>query len=109
MSGRFRYVTGNPYTPYAGAVYDIDQDQYYPFPEGEPLNERLPPFIALDLRADKRFTFKRWWLEAYVDLLNVVRGENPESREYNYDYSETAYIRGLPFLPSIGVRAEVEF
>ncbi len=109
VSSRFRYVTGNPYTPYAGAVYDIDQDIYYPFPEGEPLQERLPPFVALDLRADKRFTFKRWWLEAYVDLLNVVRGQNPEALEYNYDYTQTTYVRGLPFLPSIGVRAEVQF
>jgi hypothetical protein len=109
VSGRFRYVTGNPYTPYEGAIYDIDQDSYFPYQGGDVLSDRLPPFMALDLRADKRFTFKHWWLEAYVDLMNVVRGENPESLEYNYDYTDTAYIRGLPFLPSPGVRAEVEF
>jgi len=107
VSGRFRYVTGNPYTPYDGAVYDADQDIYYPFQSGEPLGERMPPFMALDLRADKRYTFKRWWLETYVDLLNVVRGENPEGVQYNYDYTEEAYVRGLPFLPSFGLRAEV--
>ena len=67
----------------------------------------MPPFMALDLRADKRYTFKRWWLETYVDLLNVVRGENPEGVQYNYDYTEEAYVRGLPFLPSFGLRAEV--
>jgi TonB family protein len=109
VSGRFRYVTGNPYTPYENAIYDIDQDSYFPYQGGDVLSDRLPPFMSLDLRADKRFTFKHWWLEAYVDLMNVVRGENPESLEYNYDYTETAYIRGLPFLPSPGVRAEVEF
>lgn len=107
ISSRFRYVTGNPYTPYSGAIYDVDQDNYYPFQTGEPLSERMPPFIALDLRADKRYTFKRWWLETYVDLLNVVRGENPEGLQYNYDYTEEAYVRGLPFLPSVGLRAEV--
>lgn len=109
VSGRWRYVSGNPYTPYDDAIYDIDQDLYYPFQEGETLSERLPPFMSLDLRVDKRFTFKHWWLEAYLDLMNVVRGENPESLDYNYDYTETAYIRGLPFLASPGVRAEVEF
>ena len=107
VSSRFRYVTGNPYTPYDGAVYDVDQDNYFPYQSGEPLAERLPPFISLDLRADKRYTFKRWWLETYVDLLNVVRGENPEGVQYNYDYTEEAYVRGLPFLPSVGLRAEV--
>ena len=33
----------------------------------------MPPFYALDLRVDKTYTFKRWWLETYIDLLNVVR------------------------------------
>jgi TonB family protein len=107
FSARFRYVTGNPYTPYDGATYDVDQDLYYPYQSGEPLSDRLAPFMALDLRADKRYTFKHWWLETYIDLLNVVRGENPEGLQYNYDYTEEAYVRGLPFLPSFGLRAEV--
>ena len=109
VSGRFRYVTGNPTTPLDGGIYDIDRDVYYPIQSGEGLSERLPSFYSLDLRVDKRWTFKRWWLEAYLDLLNVVRGQNPEQREYNYDYTESAYIRGLPFIPSIGLRAEYEF
>ena len=53
-----------------------------------------------------KFTFKRWWLETYVDMLNVVRGENPEALHYNYDYTESAPIRGLPFIVSPGIRAE---
>ena len=109
VSGRFRYVTGNPYTPYDGGIFDIDNGEYAPYQTGEALNQRLPPFYALDLRIDKRYTFKRWWLETYVDLLNVVRGENPESTEYNYDFTEMTYIRGLPFIPSIGFRAEYAF
>ena len=96
-----------PASAYDGAVYDVDQDNYFPYQSGEPLAERLPPFVSLDLRVDKRYTFKRWWLETYIDLLNVVRGENPEGVQYNYDYTEEAYVRGLPFLPSIGLRAEV--
>ncbi len=106
VSGRFRYTTGNPYTPYDGAMYDADQDSYFPFQSGEALSDRLAPFMALDLRADKRFTFKRWWLEAYLDMLNVMRGENPEALRYNYDYTDSAPIRGLPFIPSPGIRAE---
>jgi TonB family protein len=106
VSGRFRYTTGNPYTPYAGAIYDVDQDNYFPFQSGDVLSERLASFTSLDLRVDKRFTFKRWWLETYVDMLNVVRGENPEALHYNYDYTQSAPIRGLPFIVSPGIRAE---
>jgi hypothetical protein len=42
----------------------------------------------------------------YVDLMNVVRGVNPEFEIYNYDYSEYAYVRGLPFIPNIGLEAK---
>jgi TonB family protein len=108
ISGRFRYTTGNPYTPYSGAIYDADQDTYFPFPSGDALSERLAPFTALDLRIDKRYTFKRWWLETSIDVLNLVRGENPEALLYNYDYTQSAPIRGLPLIVSPGIRAEFE-
>ena len=94
-----------PLYMYDGAIYDTDQDVYYPYQSGSSFRPAAS-FIAFDLRADKRYTFKRWWLETYVDLLNVVRGENPES-VLNVRLPEETYVRGLPFLPSIGLRAEV--
>ena len=109
ISGKVQYVTGNPYTPYAGGVYDVDQDTYMPYSTGTYNSSRQPPFTAVDLRADKLFTFKRWQLELYIDLLNVYRGENPEFTNDNYDYTEMRYIRGLPFIPSPGFQAEFQF
>ena len=105
FSGKIQYVTGNPFTPYAGGVYDIDQDTYFAFPSGNYNSERLPPFYALDLRIDKLFTFKKWQMELYTDFLNVVKGDNPEVTLYNYDYTESRYIGSLPFIPSIGIQA----
>ncbi|MCB9761392.1 MAG: hypothetical protein H6739_16235 [Alphaproteobacteria bacterium] len=99
VSGRFQYVTGNPYTPQDQGVYDIDQDFYQGFASGDRNAQRLPDYKALDLRIDKAFTFNKWRLETYLDLLNVYRGVNPEFINYNYDYTESAYIRGLPFIP----------
>lgn len=109
ISGKFRYVSGNPYTPYAGGVYDIDQDYYFGYQTAAYNSERLPPYITADARFSKLFTFKRWQLEAYVDLLNAVRGVNPEFVIYNYDYTESRYLRGLPFIPSPGFEAEFHF
>ncbi|MGC6510022.1 MAG: TonB family protein [Myxococcota bacterium] len=109
ISSKIQYVTGNPFTPYAGGVYDIDQDLYFAFPSSEYNSERLPPFVSLDLRFDKLFSFQKWQLETYADFLNVYRGENPEFTSYNYDYTESRYIRGLPFIPSLGFNAMVSF
>jgi len=107
VSAKVQYVTGNPYTPYAGGVYDIDQDFYFAFQGASRNGARLPPFFAVDARVDKLFTFKNWQLELYLDLLNAVRGQNPEFQLYNYDYTESTYIRGPPFIPSPGFEARI--
>ena len=109
LSGKIQYVTGNPYTPYEQGIYDIDQDFYFSFPTGEYNSQRLPSFLSIDIRADKLFTFEQWQLETYIDLLNVIRGKNPEFTIYNYDYTQQSYISGLPFIPSFGFEAEVFF
>jgi TonB family protein len=109
ISTRFQYVTGNPYTPFAGGVFDTDAQEYTLYPSADTNSERLPAYLALDLRVDKLFTFKRWQLELYADFLNVVRGENPEQVDYNYDGTEQRYITGLPFIPSLGFQADVTF
>ncbi len=109
VSGKVQYVTGNPYTPYSGGVYDLDQDFYFPYAAGEYGSQRLAPFFAVDARVDRLFTFKRWQLEVYLDLLNVLRGENPEFELHNYDYTESIFIRGLPFIPSPGFQADFNF
>jgi hypothetical protein len=109
LSAKFQYVTGNPYTPYSGCVQDLDQDFCVPYATGTYNSERQPPFIAADARIDKLWTFKKWQLNTFLDLLNVVRGTNPEFVLYNYDYTESTYIRGLPFIPSPGFEAEFHF
>ncbi|MBM76627.1 MAG: hypothetical protein CMK59_14570 [Proteobacteria bacterium] len=109
ISGKFQYVTGNPFTPYGGGIYDLDQDFYTGYPSGNYNQERLPDFIALDLRIDKTFTFQKWQLESYVDFLNAIKGENPEITLYNYDFTESTYVGSLPFVPSIGIEADFYF
>ncbi|MBW1877118.1 MAG: TonB family protein, partial [Deltaproteobacteria bacterium] len=106
ISGQVQFVTGNPVSVYDTGVYDVDWDAYNPFRIGAYNADRLPPYFQTSLRFDKLFTFKKWQLEAYVELLNAVRGVNPEFTIYNYDYTDYAYIRGIPFIPNIGVEAK---
>ncbi|MBN1946976.1 MAG: TonB-dependent receptor [Bradymonadales bacterium] len=103
VGGRFRWVTGLPDTPVVGSVYDADSDRYVPV-YGELNSIRNGAFHQLDLRVDKRFTFERWVLDLYLDVQNVYNQGNQEGTAYNYDYSRSAPLTGLPIIPSFGVR-----
>jgi TonB family protein len=107
VSARVQYVTGNPYTPYDGGLYLMDEGSYLGFPSAATNSERLAPYYAADLRVSRLFTFKHWQLELFADVLNVIHGENPEFQLYNYDYTESATISGLPLVPSVGFQVEV--
>ena len=106
LGARFRYTTGNPYTPNVGGVMDYDSGTYAPI-AGNPFSSRLSSFQQLDLRADKTWTFKSWSLSAYLDLQNTYYRKNPEQQSYNYNYSKSSSVSGLPLLPIIGVRGEL--
>ncbi|MES2803144.1 MAG: TonB-dependent receptor [Bdellovibrionota bacterium] len=105
ISTRFRYVTGNPYTPVVGSVYDADNEVYFPV-RGPIYSERLKDFYQLDLRIDKKVIYDQSIWSYYLDIQNVLNTKNPESIQYSYDYSQKNQISGLPFLPAIGVKGE---
>jgi hypothetical protein len=99
--GRFRYATGNPFTPVASTFVDDDGD-VVPI-DGPILSERLPAFFQLDLRLDHAWR-KRWGLvNLYLDVQNVTNRRNAEGVTYNGDFTVRTYTRGLPIFPSIGV------
>jgi hypothetical protein len=102
---RFRYATGNPYTPVVRAYYDVNSYSYLPI-YGAVYSMRLPPFNQLDLRVDKTFLFNRWKLLVYLDLENAYAAQSAEGVGYNYNYTKPQFVNGLPILPVIGVRGE---
>ncbi len=103
VGARLRYVTGSPETPVIGSVYDADSNDYAAI-YGEPNSERNDPFFQLDLRIDKTWQFKLWTLTAYLDVQNVTYYKNQEGVSYNYDYSESQKVEGLPIFPSFGIK-----
>jgi len=105
VGSRFRLVSGDPTTPVVGAVYNASLFSYSPL-YGAKYSDRLPPFIQLDLRVDKRWIFNRWMLNAYLDLQNVLNRANPEAMQYNYDFTKSQVRQGLPIYPIIGLRGE---
>ena len=90
-------------------MYDIDQDVYQAFPSSARNSERVPPYWTVSARVDKLFTFRSWQLDVFVDFLNAIHGVNPEFQVYNYDYTSSRYVHGLPFIPCPGFEAKFEF
>jgi hypothetical protein len=105
IGARFRLVSGNPYTPIVGAVYDADRGEYVRTP-GRTNSERLPVFHQLDVRVDKRWIRDRRIASLYLDLQNAYNRQNPEGWSYSYDYAERARITGIPIFPALGFRVE---
>jgi hypothetical protein len=100
---RFRLVTGVPETPILGASYDADFNGYDSV-RGATGSTRRQTFHQLDLRAERTWTFDAWRLSAYLDVQNVYNAQNPEATIYDYRFRASAPVRGLPILPTLGVR-----
>lgn len=105
ISSRYRYVTGNPNTPVIGAIYDSDNESYFPI-RGGIYSERDKPFQQLDLRIDKKFILDREIWSVYLDIQNILNTKNPEGFNYSYDYKQKVDITGLPTIPALGIRGE---
>jgi TonB family protein len=107
VGARFRYVTGGPYTPVVGGIMDYDAGSYAAVDETPANASRLPAFHQLDLRVDKTWKFEAWQLTAYLDVQNAYNRQNVEAISYNYNYSKTSSVSGLPILPIVGVKGEL--
>jgi TonB family protein len=104
---RFRYVTGNLYTPCRSSLFSSTGTSYVCV-QGPLDSARLPPFHQLDVRIDKRFTFASWTLGVYLDLINAYNRKNPDFLQSNYDFSQSSpQSASLPIIPSLGVRGEM--
>jgi hypothetical protein len=102
---RFRYVTGNPYTPIKQTYFNSSTGEYVSLP-GDPFSQRLSNFHQLDVRFDKTWTFDRWRLSVYLDIQNLYNYRSEESRQYNFNFTQSQPVTGLPFVPDLGIRGD---
>ncbi len=111
LGGRFRLVSGDLYTPSTAGAFDATVGEQLGVSAYPPYGSRLPLFWAFDIRGDKTWTFKAWKREVkfsmYIDIQNLFNASDPQGLTYNYNYTQSAYINGLPILPSIGLRGEL--
>jgi hypothetical protein len=102
LSGKFRLATGLPTTPFieeGPATGQLDFSRYNDGP-------RLPDFHSLDLRVDKRWSFRTVQLVTYIDVQNVYGRANVTAYEWDYRAGQPEPNESLGVLPTIGVNIE---
>lgn len=107
IGGRFRLISGSLTTPNTYGFYDASVGAYVPQTSYPPYSHRNPAFHQLDIRVDKAWQYSWGRLSAYLDIWNVYNNGNVEGVSYNYNYTLSTNATGLPFLPSLGMRAEL--
>lgn len=106
LSGRWRFTSGQPFTPQSG-VWNPEGGGWSGFEEA-PMSGRLPVFHQLDLRVDKTWTGKRARYTFYIDVLNATNRKNMLFPAYNATYSRLkSQLFFPPILPVPGL--EVRF
>jgi hypothetical protein len=111
IGARFRIISGSLFTPNLSApsltaLYAADAGSYVPI-TGDPFSRRLPLFHQLDVRVDKRWQFRTWRLNAYLDVQNAYNNAQVQGFDYNYNFSQRVSQSGLPIIPSLGLRGEM--
>ena len=102
VSGKFRLATGLPTTPFIESGPEAGRLDFTRYNAGP----RLPTFHALDVRVDRRWSFRGWQLDVYVDVQNVYGHKNVSQYTWNPRTGEVEPNDSLGILPSIGVNVE---
>ena len=86
---KYRYSGGSPYTPIDlinssnKSIWDINQRVVLDY---NLLNtQRLNGQHGLDIRIDKKWFFKSWSLNAYIDIENILNAKSQLPSEYGID------------------------
>ena len=95
---KYRYSGGSPYTPTDlinssnKSIWDINQRGVLDY---NLLNtQRLKGQHGLDIRIDKKWFFKSWSLNAYIDIENILNAKRQLPSEYGIDPSLGPLVDG---------------
>ena len=67
---------------------------------------RLLNFASLDVRAEKRFNFKRWSFAPYVDYFNITNHNSVVQPTYEFFPRDPQFLNENQRLPIFGARVE---
>lgn len=96
-SMKFRFATGNPYTPFNpdGTQSVVNYNA-----------NRFEPLHSLDIRFDRRWDFENLSLITYLDVQNIYNRKASNFIRWDYRKGEVDKQSSIGILPSIGISLE---
>lgn len=107
---RFQYQTGSLDSSILGGTFNQNTGRYRPIPKAsvgllESNDVRNPDFMQLNVRSDYDVWFQTWTFSWFGEVQLAPPGGNVVATRWNEDYSKKTSVRGLPFLPNLGIKA----
>ena len=99
VSGKVRVSSGARTTPFVTTGELAGTPNFKAYLTGP----RLPTFYAIDLRVDRRWSFRATQLTLYLDVQNVTGRENPARYQWNLRERVVETDTSVGRLPSIGL------
>ena len=106
FGAKWWYHSGSPDTPIIGGEADPERPGRFRPVYGDINSDRVADYHRLDIRADRKFDFKRVDMTGYIELINAYNHENVAGYDYNEDFSQREEIHQLPMLISFGIKAK---
>lgn len=108
VAAKYRLASGLPYT--RRTPFEISPGSFvYLQRIAQPSDVnalRLPKFASLDVRAEKRFDFKRWSFAPYIDYFNVTNHDSVVQPNYEFHQPTPQFLSENQRLPIFGLRIE---
>lgn len=108
IAAKYRLASGLPYT--RRTPIEIFPNSFAFFQrivsEQDINTLRLPNFASLDLRAEKRFGFKRWSFAPYIDYFNITNHDSIVQPNYEFYQQTPQFLRENQRFPIFGLRIE---
>lgn len=99
VSGKVRASSGTRTTPFMTTGPLAGTPDFSDYLAGP----RLPTFYAIDLRVDRRWSFRTTQLTLYLDVQNVTGRENAQRNQWNLRERVVETDTSIGRLPSIGL------
>jgi len=94
IGARFVFSGGLPYTPYLESSFTVNNWDVFnrPILDYSAINsKRLQAYHQLDVRLDKRFFFKQWTLDLFLEVQNLFGSNIPTIPQFDVERDEYGY------------------